>query len=83
VLARTLFRGKTKLVRASTHPTVVFRNRNQVVLNEMLFCRKCGAGDSLCLKSAVFWNGNNHELQRSCAAALLRSLWKPEGTNWN
>ncbi|MBN1394533.1 MAG: hypothetical protein JW959_05890, partial [Pirellulales bacterium] len=27
-LARTLFRGKTKLVRASTHPTVVFRNRN-------------------------------------------------------
>ncbi|MBN1394027.1 MAG: hypothetical protein JW959_03265, partial [Pirellulales bacterium] len=28
--ARTLFRGKTKLVRASTHPTVVFRNRNEL-----------------------------------------------------
>ncbi|MBN1395462.1 MAG: mechanosensitive ion channel [Pirellulales bacterium] len=31
VLARTLFRGKTKLVRASTHPTVVFRNKNLLV----------------------------------------------------
>ncbi|MBN1393921.1 MAG: hypothetical protein JW959_02735, partial [Pirellulales bacterium] len=29
--ARTLFRGKTKLVRASTHPTVVFRNRNELI----------------------------------------------------
>ncbi|MBN1395888.1 MAG: hypothetical protein JW959_12770, partial [Pirellulales bacterium] len=42
--ARTLFRGKTKLVRASTHPTVVFRNRNELAAKggENSAARICG-----------------------------------------